>query len=45
MIYSDGDLTSFAATIERDGGVRSVTLTEDDKGALIEQPMIEVASR
>ena len=45
MIYSDGDLTSFAATLERDGGLRSVTLTQDDKGALVEQPMVEVARR
>ena len=42
MIFSNGDLTSFAATLERDGGVRSVTVTEDDKGVVIEQPMIEV---
>jgi general secretion pathway protein H len=42
MIFSNGDLTSFAATLERDGGVRSVTLTEDDKGAVTEQAMVEV---
>ncbi len=41
MIFSNGDLTSFAATLEREGGVRSVTLTEDDKGQVIEQPMME----
>jgi general secretion pathway protein H len=40
MIFSNGDLTSFAATLEREG-VRSVTLTEDDKGTVIEQPMVE----
>jgi hypothetical protein len=45
MIYSDGDLTSFAITLQRDGGVRSVTVTEDDKGALVEQPMVVVAAR
>ena len=45
MIYSDGDLTSFAATLQRDGGVRSVTVTEDDKGALVEQPMVVAAAR
>ena len=45
MIYSSGDLTSFAATLERDGGVRSVTVSEDDKGALVEQPMVEVRAR
>jgi general secretion pathway protein H len=41
MIFSNGDLTSFAATLERDGGRRSVTVTEDDKGAVIERPMEE----
>jgi general secretion pathway protein H len=45
MIYSDGDLTSFAITLQRDGGVRSVTVTEDDKGALVEQPMVVAAAR
>ena len=41
MIFSNGDLTTFAATLEREGGVRSVTLTQDDKGLVIEQPMVE----
>ena len=41
MIFSNGDLTTFGATLEREGGVRSVTLTEDDKGQVIEQPMVE----
>jgi general secretion pathway protein H len=41
MIFSNGDLTAFGATLERDGGTRSVTLTEDDKGTVIEQPMVE----
>ena len=41
MIFSNGDLTSFGATLERDGGVRSVTVTQDDKGRVIEQPMVE----
>jgi len=40
MIYSDGDLTAFGATLERDGGVRSITVAEDDKGQVIEQPMV-----
>jgi general secretion pathway protein H len=42
MIFSNGDLTSFAATLERDGGARSVTITEDDKGQVVAQPMVEV---
>ena len=41
MIFSNGDLSAFAATLERDGGLRSVTLTQDDKGQVIEQPMVE----
>jgi general secretion pathway protein H len=44
MIFSDGDLSSFAATLERDGGRRSITVTEDDKGQLVEQPMVEAAA-
>jgi general secretion pathway protein H len=45
MIFSDGDLTSFAATLQRDAGVRSVTVTEDDKGLLVEQPMLEARAK
>jgi len=45
MIYSDGDLTQFRATLERDGGLRSVTVTEDDKGQVVEQPMVEANPR
>jgi len=45
MIFSNGDLTAFVATLERDAGVRSVTLTEDDKGEVIEQPMVEQKQR
>ena len=45
MIFSNGDLTSFAAVLQRDGGTRSVTLTQDDKGAVIEQPMVEAGKK
>ena len=41
MIFSNGDLTSFVATLERDGGVRSVTLTQNEQGEVIEQPLVE----
>ena len=41
MIFSNGDLSTFAATLEREGGVRSVTLTQDNTGQVIEQPMVE----
>jgi len=42
MIYSNGDLSAFTVTLERDGGVRSVTLAEDEKGAIIAKPLVEV---
>jgi general secretion pathway protein H len=42
MIFSNGDLSTFAATLERDNGVRSVTITQDDKGELTEQPLVEL---
>ncbi len=32
MIFSNGDLTSFALTLERAGGNRSVVLTPDEQG-------------
>ena len=41
MIFSNGDLSTFAATLEREGGVRSVTLTQDSSGQVVEQPMVE----
>jgi len=41
MIYSNGDLSSFEITMEREGGVRSVTLAIDDKGQVIAKPMVE----
>jgi len=41
MIFSNGDLTTFAATLEREGGLRSVTLTEDSAGQVILQPLTE----
>jgi len=45
MIFSDGDLTSFSASLVRDGGTRSITLTQDDQGQLLEQPMAEAKPR
>jgi general secretion pathway protein H len=41
MIFSNGDLTTFAATLAREGGLRSVTLTEDSKGQVMLQPLEE----
>ena len=41
MIFSNGDLTTFEVTVERDGGTRSVTLSQDDKGKVVAKPMVE----
>jgi hypothetical protein len=41
MIYSTGDLTSFEVTLEREGGVRSISHAEDDKGKVVAKPMVE----
>jgi general secretion pathway protein H len=41
MIFSSGDLTQFEVTLEREGGVRYVTINEDDKGALVENDMVD----
>jgi general secretion pathway protein H len=41
MIYSTGDLTSFEVTLEREGGIRSISLAEDDQGKVVAKPMVE----
>lgn len=41
MIFSNGDLSSFELTMERDGGLRSVTFAIDEKGQVIEKPLVE----
>ncbi len=41
MIFSNGDLTSFEITVERENGERSVTLKQDDKGQVIEGELVE----
>jgi len=40
-IFADGDLSSFEVTLERDGGIRSVTIAPDEKGEVIAKPMVE----
>jgi len=42
MIYSNGDLTTFQATLLRDAGLRSITLTEDEDGLVVQKPMVEM---
>jgi general secretion pathway protein H len=41
MVFSSGDLTQFEVTLERDGGLRTVTINQDDKGNLVEANMID----
>jgi type II secretion system protein H len=41
MIFSNGDLTSFALTLEREEPVRSVTIASTDKGAVEAGKLIE----
>jgi general secretion pathway protein H len=40
-LFSNGDLSSFEVTLEREGGIRSVSLAIDEKGQVIEKPMVE----
>jgi general secretion pathway protein H len=41
LIYANGDVSSFEVTMEREGGVRSITLAQDEKGVVIAKPMVE----
>jgi general secretion pathway protein H len=41
MIFSSGDLTQFELIMEREGGVHSVTILDDDKGNIIAKPMVD----
>jgi general secretion pathway protein H len=41
IIFSNGDLTSFEITVERDGGRRSVSIAPDNKGQVVTKPMVE----
>jgi general secretion pathway protein H len=41
MIFSNGDLTSFEITMEREGSNRSIALTQDEKGAFVPKPLLE----
>ena len=44
VLFSDGELSSFEVTLEREGGVRSITLAIDEKGQVIAKPMVEARS-
>jgi hypothetical protein len=41
MIFSNGDLTSFKLTLERDEPVRSVTIASNEEGAIEAGKLIE----
>jgi type II secretion system protein H len=41
MIFSNGDLTPFALTLEREGAGRSVTMGSNDQGKIEAQPLKE----
>ena len=45
MIFSSGDLTQFEVTLEREGGIRSITVAQDDKGNIIQKPMVDTTVR
>ena len=40
MIFSNGDLTSFELTLERDGTERTATLVPDDQGRVKRRPAV-----
>ncbi len=39
MLFSNGDLTAFELTVQREAG-SSITLTSDDSGKVIEKPLV-----
>jgi general secretion pathway protein H len=41
MLFSNGDLTPFELTVERDGEGRSITVTSNETGVIEEQPLQE----
>ncbi|HEX7416436.1 MAG TPA: type II secretion system minor pseudopilin GspH [Steroidobacteraceae bacterium] len=43
MLFSNGDLTAFELTVQREAG-RSVTLASDENGKVILKPMVEHAT-
>jgi general secretion pathway protein H len=42
MVFSSGELSTFSIILERDNGVRSVTIAPTDKGEIDQQPMVEL---
>jgi general secretion pathway protein H len=45
MIFSNGDLTSFQLTVQREDAGRSITMAANDQGKIEAQPLVEPARR
>ncbi len=45
MIFSNGELSTFSVVLERDNGVRSVTIAPDAKGEIDQAAMVEAKTR
>ena len=45
MIFSNGDLTPFSLTVERQDAGRSITMASNDKGKIEAQPLVEPTRR
>jgi general secretion pathway protein H len=41
IIFANGDLSTFEVTVERDDGVRSITVSQDTTGDVVAKPMVE----
>jgi general secretion pathway protein H len=42
MLFSNGDLSTFSITLQRDSGVRTVTIAPNDKGEIDQGAMVEL---
>ncbi len=42
MLFSSGELSTFSLTLERDNGVRTVTIAPNNTGEIEQQPMVEL---
>ena len=41
IIFANGDLTTFEITVQRDDGLRSISLSQDTSGDIAAKPMVE----
>ncbi len=44
ILFSNGDLTTFEITLERDDGARSISIAQDTTGDVVSKPMVETKS-